>query len=196
MSDNTPIPVNKSELADLFEVSLPTVDEWIKDGCPVEQEGSNGVPYVFDARKVLAWRRGVEDAKKRAADERAATLAQLQLSLTGGASPDAGPVLTGKDRIDALNAALLEDRLKRERKKVVPVEDVRADYQALFQLLRQRLLPLGVMLKRTAGLGEEQVRAVDAEVRGLLRDLSRQIADPALRPSGPDVEAEGLTDAA
>jgi hypothetical protein len=47
---------SKAELADFFSVSLPTVDSWIRKGCPYEQKGSHGKPWVFDLAAVAKWR--------------------------------------------------------------------------------------------------------------------------------------------
>lgn len=36
-------------------VSLPTVDRWVRDGCPVAQRGSKGVEWKFILADVIAW---------------------------------------------------------------------------------------------------------------------------------------------
>ena len=178
------LTVNKQELADLFEVSVPTVDTWIKDGCPVERVGSNGRPYAFDVERVTAWRRDVEERARSVQLERERRLAQMQLDLvggTGGANEGDGATLTGRQRIDAIQAALLADKLLRERRQVIPRDEVRSDYEAVFQLLRQRLTSFHVVMTRTVGLSPEQAAALQREVGSLLVDLRQQIADPELR---------------
>lgn len=47
---------NKHEVAAFFEVSLPTVDAWLRKGMPYEQKGGKGKPWIFDLRKVNEWR--------------------------------------------------------------------------------------------------------------------------------------------
>lgn len=178
-----PMLVNKQELADLFDVSVPTVDTWIKDGCPVEREGSAGRAYQFDVEKVTEWRRDVEERARLERAERDRKLAQMQFQLTGGAADEAGGAgLTGRQRIDAIQAALLEDKLRRERRHVIPREEVRSDYEAVFQLLRQRLTSVHVVMMRTVGLSPEQASALQREMSALLVDLRQQVADPELRP--------------
>ena len=44
--------VNKAELAAWFEVSLPTIEAWIRKGMPIAQRGSRGVPWVIDILEV------------------------------------------------------------------------------------------------------------------------------------------------
>ncbi|WP_441253618.1 terminase small subunit [Bradyrhizobium sp. 613_E4_N2_2] len=57
--------VNRTQLADVFGVSLPTIDVWTRTGCPSDQKGAGpGKPWVFDTADVAAWReqRAREDA--------------------------------------------------------------------------------------------------------------------------------------
>lgn len=48
--------MNRAELATLFEVSLPTVDAWVRKGCPVIERGSKGRPWQFSSADVFDWR--------------------------------------------------------------------------------------------------------------------------------------------
>lgn len=47
--------VNRAELADLFGVSLPTVDAWIRDGCPFAVKGAKGREWAFESATVHRW---------------------------------------------------------------------------------------------------------------------------------------------
>lgn len=49
--------VNKSELANFFGVSLPTVDGWMRNGCPVIQRGTTGRPAIYNTADVVNWLR-------------------------------------------------------------------------------------------------------------------------------------------
>lgn len=55
---------NRAQLAEMFGVSLPTVDRWVTSGCPVVQRGGRGVEWKFDTAAVSKWRqdRAVQDA--------------------------------------------------------------------------------------------------------------------------------------
>ena len=55
--------VNRSQLADVFGISLPTVDAWVRGGCPFVQRGASGKEWAFDTAEVSRWR------EQRAADE-------------------------------------------------------------------------------------------------------------------------------
>ncbi|MCJ2067766.1 terminase small subunit [Methylobacterium sp. J-030] len=56
--------VNRSDLATLCNVTLPTIDAWVRKGCPVVERGSKGQQYQFDCAAVIDWRvaSAVEDA--------------------------------------------------------------------------------------------------------------------------------------
>ena len=47
--------VNRSELAETFGKSLPTVSAWVKSGCPVVERGRQGREWVFDTADVADW---------------------------------------------------------------------------------------------------------------------------------------------
>lgn len=47
---------NKAEVAEFFDVSIPSVEGWLRRGCPVVQRGSRTVPWVFDLLDVATWR--------------------------------------------------------------------------------------------------------------------------------------------
>lgn len=48
--------VNKAELASAQGVSLPTVDAWIRKGCPFKSKGGPGQEWEFDLNDVEEWR--------------------------------------------------------------------------------------------------------------------------------------------
>lgn len=56
--------LNKQELADFFGVTPPTVDQWVRAGCPIVQKGSKGVAAIFNSAEVAKWRveKAAEDA--------------------------------------------------------------------------------------------------------------------------------------
>jgi len=56
--------VNRTQLADVFGCSMPTVDGWVRKGCPVVQRGTRGVEWQFDTAAVAKWRQQIalEDA--------------------------------------------------------------------------------------------------------------------------------------
>ena len=49
--------VTRAGLAEVFGVALPTVDGWIRDGCPYEERGGRGKEWRFNTAKVGKWLR-------------------------------------------------------------------------------------------------------------------------------------------
>ena len=49
--------VNRAGLAEILGVSLPTVDAYVKRGCPYvsQADRDNGIPWAFDTAAVIAW---------------------------------------------------------------------------------------------------------------------------------------------
>lgn len=51
--------VNRSGLSEVFGVSLPTIDEWVRRGCPVVERGGRGRQWQFNTARVRSWREEV-----------------------------------------------------------------------------------------------------------------------------------------
>lgn len=47
--------VSRTELAEFFGASGPTVDHWVRTGCPYIQRGGKGVRWEFSTADVSAW---------------------------------------------------------------------------------------------------------------------------------------------
>lgn len=47
--------VSRNELANQLGVSLPTIDSWVRRGCPILKAGRRGVAAQFDLRAVRGW---------------------------------------------------------------------------------------------------------------------------------------------
>jgi len=47
--------LTRAGLAGHFAISLPTVDSWVRRGCPVIEKGGKGKEYVFGLTSVEAW---------------------------------------------------------------------------------------------------------------------------------------------
>lgn len=50
--------INRTAVADIFGVSINTIDGWVKSGCPVIQRGARGVEWVFNSADVSRWLNG------------------------------------------------------------------------------------------------------------------------------------------
>lgn len=178
------VTLNKRQLAHAAGVSEPTIDKWLQDGCPVKTLGSNGRGYEFVLRDVLDWRKQVEEAARAEAERVQASMRQAELELTGGTvAPGEFAKLGARDRVAALDAEYRALRLAKEKGQLVDRNEVERDYNAVFALLRQRLMSMPTYLARVAQFDAAKTKIVEAEMRDLLRDLAKQIADPTLRPN-------------
>lgn len=56
--------VTRQGLADIFGVSLPTIDNWVRQGCPYISKGGRGQEWQFNTAQVSKWLRDrdVEEA--------------------------------------------------------------------------------------------------------------------------------------
>ncbi|MEG0030715.1 terminase small subunit [Acinetobacter sp.] len=63
--------VTRQGLANIFGVSLPTIDNWVRSGCPYIQKGGRGQEWKFNTAAVSNWlrERDVEDATGEIPDD-------------------------------------------------------------------------------------------------------------------------------
>lgn len=111
--------VNRTELAEFFGVAMPTIDHWVRTGCPADQRGSKGVSWKFNTADVAAWR------EQKARDE------------------TAGTVLADESEIKRRRAevGLKRDELAlaREMGEVAPIEQFERAMANVFAELRGKL---------------------------------------------------------
>lgn len=170
---------NLSETADFFSVSVPTVKEWIKRGCPVLEGGSNGVAYQLDLRQVGAWRR---EEIERADDERTrreAANRQLALELFGGelltTSGDGGQHLTPKQMRELADAQKHLMLVERERGSLVKADDMAVAISGAFKRIADRLRLIPDDLQRRHGLDADVASHVADQVDDALNDLADEL---------------------
>lgn len=48
--------LNRTELADHLGLAMPTIDDWIRRGCPVVERGGRGKAWKFNSADVRQWR--------------------------------------------------------------------------------------------------------------------------------------------
>jgi len=173
--------VNKTELARMFRVSIPTVDGWIAEKCPLESGGSNGVAYEFDFHAVKVWRDEQDALKAEAEQDRQRRIGAAQAEMF------AGERLAPEGGLDGVREALEAERLaiivSKQKGELVTREDVRADFAAVFGVCRQHMLGWSATLTRAAGLSPEQSAEAERLVRETLVAMNGQIKDPQLRPA-------------
>lgn len=112
--------VTRSGLADVFGVSLPTVDGWIRAGCPFEKRGGRGVEWAFDTAAVSRWLR--ERAIEEATGENQADESEL------------------KRRKLAAETAKAELELAKAKGEVAPVREFERAQARIMAAIRQNVM--------------------------------------------------------
>lgn len=119
--------VTRTGLAEFFGVSLPTVDVWVRDGCPFVKKGSRGVEWEFATGDVWEWHqeRAVRDATgdaqlteqelKRRKLEAETLKAELELEEARGAVA----LITDFERAQSAFAATVQANIMQVPQRVV-----------------------------------------------------------------------------
>lgn len=146
--------VNRTELAQILGVSLPTINAWVNDKMPFVSRGGRGKDWQFDTADVIQWR------AERAASE------------AGGALDD----------IDSIDKEIARVKLERERLKyateaalVVPLDQLERRLSVVFAEIKaaMRNLP-GRTVSQLLGETDERKfkRTLAAEIDRALTALS------------------------
>jgi terminase small subunit / prophage DNA-packing protein len=164
--------VNRQELSTAMGVSLPTVDRWIRDGCPVKQRGAKGVPWEFSLPDVVAWWGNRQ--REAASGDSMADEAEL------------------KRRKLAAETAKSELELAQARGLVAPVREFERAQAAVMAAIRQNILnvPARAVLQLLGCTDETEFKQKLRVELALALEQSAD-ADIALDDEAEDDEAEG-----
>lgn len=156
-------PLNRSDLSDFFGVALPTVDLWIRRGCPFIKKGGPGAQWEFNSADVSRWLR--DEAVSQA---------------TGNADADETEL---KRRKLAAETGKAELEFALARSEVAPVTEFERAQARAFAVIRQNILnvPQRAVLQLLGETDETQFKArLRAElVAALERAAEDDLEDPA-----------------
>jgi len=107
--------MTKSEIAGAFKVSLPTVDAWVRSGCPFVRQGSRGHAWTFNLADVIAWR------------------------FSHVSNSEAGSLVQAQTRRTLIDCEHRELRLKRDRAELVSIDTVILEWSRLFQVFKSKI---------------------------------------------------------
>ena len=159
--------VNRSELSGIFGVSLPTVDMWVRSGCPGIKVGAGkGGGWEFDTAEVSQW------LQKRAAD-----------NASGGELADENAV---KRRRAAISLKADELDLAQKMALVAPIEEFERAQAKMFAMLRQAIMT--VPARVAMGLVGEK-----SEIR-IKQVLTAELADALNRVAEQELELDDEAD--
>lgn len=172
--------LNRKQLAAVFEISLPTVDDWVRRGCP-GAKGNIAQPYQFSLPEVVKWR--VRELLKR------------EPRPTVKRDADAGTLAETELRKLTAEAELKELELAKRREQLVNADTARLLWRHM--LKEFSVIVKALPMKRAREFADENdwskiLEVFDADCRDCLTVLSK--FDPAgLGPTGAMVDG-GDTD--
>lgn len=161
--------VNRTGLSEVFGVSLPTVDTWVRGGCPALQRAGKGQQWVFDTAAVAKWLRdrAVADA-------------------TGEVQQDEAEIELRTKRAKMLAAEL---ELAKSRAEVAPVKEFERVQAARWAMVRANCLniPQRAALQLLGETDEATFkRKLRAEIVLALETAASAQLDASEDPSGED----------
>ncbi len=147
--------VTRQGLADVFGVSLPTIDSWVRQGCPNVKKGGLGKAWEFDTAAVAQWQKekAVEDA-------------------TGGIDASEDEL---KKRKAQAETELVELELLLKKGELAPIFEFEKTWAMAFSALRQNILNV-VQRAELALLGETDGVVFKAKLREELVGALEQTA--------------------
>lgn len=169
--------VNKQELARrILRCSLPTLDALLEryPDFPVEQKGSNGVAWQFDAEKVTEFLQSRRELEAREAEAKQDVFRQFSLPIDEIA-PEEAKGLSPRQRAELARARLLERKEAIETGRLVLADAVAGSLQRALAVLGRQLDSLPGQLGRAHGLPDEVVRAARATLEEWRRNLVHEI---------------------
>lgn len=150
---------NKAEAAQFFEISLPTLEKWLREGAPIVQRGERGFSWVLDLKAVAEWR----------------YTAHLD---NGGVDPEKLQPLERKQWYDG-------ERVRRELqirdRELIQADELEASIGTSYASIAQSLLSLPDYLERRAGLSPEQAEVAESAIHEALDALADRLQSLAPR---------------
>jgi terminase small subunit / prophage DNA-packing protein len=128
---------NKAEVAEWFGVSVPTVDAWIRRGCPHLQRGNRGLSWIFDIKAVAEWYYGASD------------------------SPEDDPEkMSPKDRLDWYRGARERTKHLQELGELVSVSDYEKTLSSALKKVAIALETMPDQIEREAPISGEAIEVI------------------------------------
>jgi phage terminase Nu1 subunit (DNA packaging protein) len=165
------VKLNRSGIAEHLDVSLPTIDRWVKDGMPVVQRGGRGVEWVFDLADVIQW------------------YANRKAEAAGGATDDLAEIEKRTARAKMERAEL---EVAEAKGLVAPIAEFQRVQAAMMATLRQNIMnvPQRAVLQL---LGETNETTFKQKLRAELTLALEQsaAADLDVQPDDDEDESDG-----
>ena len=146
---------NKAEVAEFFDVSIKSVDGWVRRGCPVVERGRLNKPWIFDLLEVAEWRitgRQVDD----------------------DIDPDKLPPMERKAWYDG-------ETKKRELQirdlALIPAADVEQAIATAFASISQDLRAIPDNLERRLGISAQVAESVELAIHESMNGIADKLSE-------------------
>lgn len=140
---------NKAEIIEAFEVTSPTLDAWVRKGCPVLQRGARGVAWEFDVFEVFKWKNDIGQQEETDDPEQ----------------------LSPKERLDYYRGCRERDNYRREQGELIHADDVIAHWTRVILSAKGRLMALPMRLAPELLTADDMKQAEEILKAGLLDAL-------------------------
>lgn len=161
--------VNRTQLAAILGVSLPTVDDWVRKGCPIVSRGGKGVSSRFNTADVIRWLRDRAVAEVAGEDQqdeneldlkmKRAKLEAVELDLAK-AKGEVAPVAEF-ERVQAARSAVIRQNVMNVPQRAV-LQLLGCTDETIFKETLRKELTLALETAATAALELPEEEEADA----------------------------------
>jgi len=145
---------NKAEVAEFFDMSIKSIDGWIRRGCPVLHRGGKGEPWVFDLLDVAIWR-------------------------INGQRPDDD---VDPDKLQPIERKAWYDGETKKRelqirdRELIPAADVEQAIATAFATVSQDLRAIPDNLERRLGVAPQVAEAVEVAIHETMTSIAEKLS--------------------
>ena len=154
---------NKAGCAEFFDVSMPTIDAWIRKGMPILQKGGKGVSWQIDLLAAAQWRFGVQASG-------------------GSVDPES---LEPMQRRAWYEGETKRRELQVRDRELIPAGDVERVVATAFAALSSDIRAIPDNLERRHGIAGDVAEKVAAALDEAMQSTSERLAE--LAPVGDEV---------
>lgn len=152
-----PRRANKAQAAQFFDISLPTLEKWLREGAPILQMGSRGVSWEIDLKAVAQWRYSSRSE--------------------GGVDPDSMPP---QERKAWYESETKRRALQVQDRELIPSSEVESVVATAFQAISQGLRSLPDNIERRTGCSPDILEAIEAALDGEMDALADKLSSLSL----------------
>jgi phage terminase Nu1 subunit (DNA packaging protein) len=145
----------KAQLAEFFDVSIPTIDAWIRKGMPVVERGSKTTPWVFDLLAVTLWKFAPDAA--------------------GEDAPVDPERLPPGERKAWYDSEMRRREMQKDDRELIPAAEVGQVVATAFAAVAQSIRSLPDNLERRLSLAPEVVDEIGRAMDEHLDDLAARL---------------------